>query len=324
MQALFQREYGSPSEVLELREIERPTPGIGEVLVRVRASSVNPADWLTLRGRPYVARPGFGFVRPKHRVPGKDVAGIVEAVGPNVTRFQRGDAVYGELPGGAYGEFAVAAADAVAIKPANLDFAAAAAVPLAGITALQGIHDRGAVRAGQRVLVNGASGGVGTFAIQIAKSLDAHVTGVCSARNLDLVRSIGADEVIDYTRVDFTRGPRRYHLVFDLIGNHTMSGYRRVLEPDGVYVCATGMPGGPVFGPLPYLLRVLLASLRGGPAMRVLVARPTAADLSTLTRLIEDGRVTPVVDRVVPLAEAADALASQGAGHARGKTVITV
>lgn len=324
MKAIVGRRYGNPSEVAQFCDVERPEPGESEVLIRVHASSVNPADWLTMVGRPVVARLEFGLLRHKRPIPGKDVAGTVTAVGSKVTRFRPGDEVYGELAGGAYGEYVIATADVLAAKPANLGFAEAAAVPLAGITALQGIRDRGRVRAGQRVLVNGASGGVGTFAVQIARSLGAQVTGVCSTRNLELVRSLGAVEVVDYTREDFTRADQRYDMIFDLVGSHSPSAYRRVMHRDGIYVCATGMPGGSVLGPLPYILRALATSLRGGPKATVLVAKSSADDLAALTELIESGQVEPVIDRVYPLSEAAQALARQGAGHSRGKTIITV
>ena len=324
MKAIVQRGYGRPDEVLEFGDVDRPVPGDGEVLVGVRASSVNPADWFTLVGLPYVMRLAFGLRRPKHPVPGKDVAGVVEAVGPGVTRFTAGDEVYGELPHGAYAEHVVARQDALARKPAGLGFAEAAAVPIAGITALQGIRDCGKVRAGHRVLVNGASGGVGTFAVQVAKSLGAHVTAVCSTRNVDLVRATGADEVVDYTRDDFTRGDEPYDVIFDLVGSHPISAYRRAMRRDGVYVASTGMPGGPVLGPLPYITRVALSSLRGSPKTKVFAAKSTVDDLDELTRMIEAGDVTPVVDRTFPLAEVAEALAHQGRGHARGKTVVTI
>lgn len=324
MKAIVQSDYGSPGDVLEFRDVDRPEPRGGEVLVRVRASSVNAADWFTLVGHPYVLRLAFGVRRPKHPIPGKDVAGIVEAVGPGVTRFAPGDEVYGELTAGAYAEYAVASQDVLARKPVGVGFAQAAAVPLAGITALRGLRDAGKVHAGQRVLVNGASGGVGTFAVQVAKSFGAHVTGVCSTSNIDLVHTTGADEVVDYTREDFTRGDQAYDVIFDLVGNHTMSAYRRALHRDGVYVCATGMPGGKVLGPLPYIGRVALSSLRGRPAMRVFAAKSSAADLAELGRLIEAGEVRPVVQRTVTLAETPDALAQQGRGHAQGKTVVTV
>ncbi|MEV2278104.1 NAD(P)-dependent alcohol dehydrogenase [Nocardiopsis sp. NPDC049922] len=324
MRAIVQRGYGAPADVLRLGEVDRPEPGDDGVLLRVHASSVNPADWLRTVGRPYVLRPVFGLPRPKPPIPGRDVAGTVEAVGPRVTRFRPGDEVYGELSGGAYAEYVVAAETALARKPARLDFAEAAAVPLAGLAALQGIRDVGAVRSGHRVLVNGASGGVGTFAVRIAASLGAHVTGVCATHNLDLVRSIGADEVVDYTREDFTRGERSYDVVLDLVGNHPLEAYRRVLDAGGVYVASSGEPGGAFLGPLPYLLGVTLSSLRRGPRMTAFASKPNPDDLAALTRLIDDGGVAPVVDRVLPLARAAEAIADQGAGHRRGKTVLAV
>lgn len=322
MKAIVQRNYGDPGDVLEFRDVDLPEPGDGEVLLRVHASSVNPADWLSLVGRPYVLRLAFGLTGPRRRIPGKDVAGTVEAVGPNVTRLRPGDEVFGELPGGAYAEYAVAAEDALAPKPAGLGFSEAAAVPLAGITALQGLRDAGGVRAGHRVLINGASGGVGTFAVQVARSLGAGATGVCSTRHLDLVRSLGAEEVVDYTREDFTRGDRRYDVIFDLVGSHPVPAYRRVLRRDGVYVAATGMPGGPLLGPLPYLLRAALSSRRGGPKTKLFVAKSGPDDLAALTELIEAGEVRPVIERTYGLAETAQALAHQGEGHAQGKTVV--
>ncbi|MFC7615006.1 NAD(P)-dependent alcohol dehydrogenase [Actinokineospora soli] len=241
-----------------------------------------------------------------------------------MTRFAAGDDVYGELTHGAYAEYAVADEGALARKPATLDFPEAAAVPLACVTALQGLRDSGGVTAGTRLLVNGASGGVGTFAVQIGKALGAHVTGVCSARNAELVRSAGADEVVDYARTDFTRGEQRYDVVFDLVGNHSMTAYRRVLDRRGVYVSSSGMPGGPVLGPVPYLVGVALSGLRGRPRMRVLVVKSTVEDLETIARMVVAGEITPVITRTRTLAELPEALAAQGNGHARGKTVITV
>lgn len=319
MRAIVQRGYGAPGDVLEFQEIERPEPGDHEVLVRVQGSSVNPADWMPLVGRPYVLRLGFGLMRPKQRVRGKDVAGTIEAVGRKVTRWRPGAKVFGELPGGAYAQYAVAAEDALAPKPAGLGFPEAAAVPLAGITALQGVRDAGGVRPGHRVLVNGASGGVGTFAVQIAKSLGAHVTGVCSTSSLDLVRSIGADEVVDYTREDFTRGQAPYDVIFDLVGSHAFSAYRRVLRRDGVCVVATGMPGGDVLGPLPYLLRATFTR-----RMKPFAAKPNPDDLAALGDLIEADEVRPVIQHMYGFSEIAAALARQGEGHARGKTVVTM
>jgi NADPH:quinone reductase-like Zn-dependent oxidoreductase len=325
MKAIVQRGYGEPGVVLGPGDVDRPAaPGGTRVLLRVHASSVNPADWFTVTGRPYVLRLAFGLRGPRQPVPGKDVAGVVEAVGPGVTRFRPGDEVYGELPGGACAEYALAAENALAPKPAGLTFAEAAAVPLAGVAALQAVRDAAGVRDGQHVLVNGASGGVGTFAVQIAKALGARVTGVCSTRNLDLVRSLGADEALDYTREDFTRTGQRYDAVVDLVGNHTPPACRRALRRGGVYVAASGRPGGPVLGPLPRLGRVALSSLRGGARMKPFAAKAGADGLSALTELIESGAVRPVIDRAYDLADLASALTRQGAGHARGKTVITV
>ncbi|RKS05129.1 NADPH:quinone reductase-like Zn-dependent oxidoreductase [Nocardiopsis sp. Huas11] len=324
MKAITQSRYGEPHDVLELRDVDRPEPADHEVLVRVHASSVNPADRFELLGLPYVLRLLFGLARPKAAIRGKDVAGTVEAVGARVTRWRPGTAVFGELSAGAYAEFVVAGEDVLAAAPAGLGLAEAAAVPLAGVTALQGLRDAGGVRPGHRVLVNGASGGVGTFAVQIAKALGAHVTGVCSGPAVDLVTSIGADEVVDYTREDCTRSAARYDVVFDLVGSHPPAAYRRVLHRGGVYVAATGMPGGSLLGPLPFLLRVVLASLRGGPRMKPFAAKPGPDALAALAELIESGRVRPVIDRTYALADAAAALARQGQGHARGKTVVTV
>jgi NADPH:quinone reductase-like Zn-dependent oxidoreductase len=289
---------------------------------------VNPGDWFGVVGQPYVLRLAFGLGRPRRAIPGRDVAGTVEAVGANVTRFRPGDRVYGELPGGGYAEVVVGVADSFALIPSTLDIAEAAAVPLAGGTALRGLRDAGGVREGRRVLINGASGGVGTFAVQIARSLGAEVIAVCHARNIDLIRSIGADEVIDYTVDDFTApgGSRRpYDVIFDLIGNHTISGYRRVLSPTGVYVASAGRLGGKAFGPLPFLMRVLASSLRPGrQRVRAFAGRPRAADLVALGQLIEAGDVRPVIDRRYGLAETAQALAYQGDGHAQGKTIVMV
>jgi NADPH:quinone reductase-like Zn-dependent oxidoreductase len=324
MRAIVQRGYGDPGEVLQFHDLARPEPGDHEVLVRVRASSVNPADWMALVGRPYVLRLGFGLARPRQPVRGRDIAGTVEAVGGKATRWSPGAAVYGELPAGGFAEYAVAAEDALAPKPASLGFAESAAVPLAGITALQGLRDVGGIQPGHRVLVNGASGGVGTFAVQIAKALGAHVIGVCSTTSLDLVRSIGADEVVDYTRRDFTQSRQPYDVVFDLVGNHALSAYRRVLHRGGVYVAASGMPGGSILGPLPYLLRVALPSLRSGPKMKPFAAKPNPSDLAALTDLIEAGQLRPAISHTYTFSEIVAALTRQGEGHARGKTVVTI
>jgi NADPH:quinone reductase-like Zn-dependent oxidoreductase len=314
--------------VLEFGEVPDPTPGDDEVLVRVHASSVNPGDWFGVVGQPYVLRLVFGLGKPRRATPGRDVAGTVEAVGAKVTRFRVGDRVYGELPGGGYAEKVVAAADALALVPSTLDIVEAAAVPLAGGTALQGLRDAGGVRAGQRVLVNGASGGVGTFAVQIARSLGAHVTAVCHTRNVELVRSLGAHDVIDYTTDDFTMprtGRAPYDVIFDLISNHTLADFRRVLSPGGLYLASAGRIGGKTLGPIPFLMRIWLVALRPGRSRaKAFAARPRAADLVALGRLIEAGDVRPVIDRRYGLAQTADALAYQGDGHAQGKTIVMV
>lgn len=325
MRAILQHGFGDPTTVLRLGEADRPEPRDHEVLVRVRASSVNAAEWLGTVGRPYVLRPTFGVRRRSPSIPGRDVAGAVEAVGASVTAFVPGDEVYGQLARGGFGEYVAVDPQVIAQAPRNLSHAEAAAVPLAGVTALQGIRDAGGVESGKRVLIIGASGGVGTFAVQIALALGAHVTGVCSTRNLDLVRDLGADAVVDYTCDDFIRAESRYDVVLDLIGSHRVGAMRRLLTAEGVYVAASGRPGGDFLGPLPYLLRAGLASLRrSGPQVRVLAAKTNAQDLSVLTTLIEAKLIAPVIDRECELAQVPDAIAYQGAGHTQGKTVINI
>ncbi|WP_017622749.1 NAD(P)-dependent alcohol dehydrogenase [Nocardiopsis chromatogenes] len=324
MRAIVQDGYGEPTAVLRLREHGRPQPRGGEVLVRVAASSVNPADRMVSAGRPYVLRAVFGLSRPRHRVPGKDVAGTVEEVGPGVTRFRPGDEVFGELPSGAYAEYAVAGQDLLAHKPESVAFTEAAAVPVAGVAALQGVRDAGGVRPdrpGLRVLVNGASGGVGTFAMQIAKAYGAHVTAACGAHARDLVLSIGADEALDRAGEDLGHG---YDVVFDLAGDRPLRTFRRALRSGGVYVAATGRPGGAVLGPLPYLGRVGLSSLGPSPRMRVFAAKQSADDLAELARLMDEEKVAPVIEAEYPLARTAEALTTQARGRRRGKTVVNV
>lgn len=316
MKAIVQSAYGPPAEVLQLREVDPPSPADDEVLVRVRASSVNPADWIFVTGRPRLVRLASGLFRPKHPTPGKDVAGQVEAVGPSVAGFRPGDEVYGELEAGAYAEYVAVPASKLAPKPANLSFEQAAAAPLAGLTALQGLRDTCRVQAGQRILINGASGGVGTFAVQIAKALGAEVTGVCSTRNLDLVRKLGADHVCDYTREDFTRDAGRYDVILDLVGNRPAAECRRALAPTGRYVLSAARIGR--------LLRVAVASIVRKQYVVMPTMRPTREDLDALRELIEAGKVTPAVDRTFALAETPDALQRQGDGHARGKKVIAI
>jgi NADPH:quinone reductase-like Zn-dependent oxidoreductase len=325
MKTIVQDEYGSPA-VLELRDIDKPEIGDDEVLVRVRAAGVNPGDWAIMSGLPYIARPAYGLRKPKNAVRGTDVAGTVEVVGTGVTRFQRGDEVFGWCSGlsGAFAEYASVAEDALAPKPANLNFEQAAAVPMAGLVALQALRDHGGVRAGQKVLINGASGGIGTFAVQIAKALGAEVTGVCSTRNVDMVRSIGADHVIDYTREDFTRSGQQYDFILDNVANHSLSDLRRALTPTGTLVPNGGgfdnhwfASGGRVISAhvlkrfVSHRLRPFLVSLK-------------FEDLVVLKELIEAGKVTPVIDRTYPLSEASQAIGRVGEGHARGKVVITV
>jgi NADPH:quinone reductase-like Zn-dependent oxidoreductase len=322
MKAIVRDSYGSP-DVLRLEEIAQPVVQDREVLVRVRAASVNVADWMALRGRPYAVRPAFGGLRrPKNRLLGKDVAGTVAAVGRNVQRLQEGDEVFG-LCEGAFAEYVAAAEDALVLKPLGLTFEQAAAVPLAAATALRNLRDVAQVRHGQQVLINGAAGGVGTFAVQIAKWLGAEVTGVCSTRNLDLVRSIGANHVIDYTQDDFTRDERHYDVMLDNVMNHSLSECRRALTPDGTLIPNNGTTGGPWIGPLGRMALAFLLSRFIRQRVRLAVL-PSKTDLVVLKERIEAGDLTPVVDRTFALVETAGALRYLGTGHARGKVVICV
>lgn len=321
MKAIVYRDYGSP-DVLKLEEVEKPTPGDDQVLVRIRAAAANPMDYHLMSGA-YILRPMTGLARPKPTRPGADFAGEVEAVGRNVTRFKPGDAVVGGVLG-VFAEYVCAPENRLALKPANLTFEQAAAIPVAGVTALQGLRDNGRLQSGQKVLINGASGGVGTFAVQIAKSFGAHVTGVCSQANVDLVRSIGADHVIDYTNEDFTRSAERYDLMFDCIGNRPLSACLRVITRKGAYVAAGVRPGGRWIGPLPHLLHVLVSSWFSSQHVVFFLARIKGEDLNVLKELIEANKVTPVIDRVYTLSEAPEAIRYLKKGHARGKVVITV
>ena len=317
MKAIVQNAYGAP-DMLALEEIDRPAIGPGDVLVRVRAASVHAGDYFLLRGEPYLARFSAGWPRPRDYVPGYDVAGIVEAVGANVSRVRVGDAVFGECGGGACAEFTAAAEERFALKPATISFEEAAAVPMSGLAALQGLRDAAQLQAGQSVLINGASGGVGTFAVQIAKVMGAEVTGVCSTNNVELVRSLGADDVVDYTLKDFTRADRRYDVVFDNVANRSFSDIRRVLTPEGVHIPNSGHAG------VGYLARAFVRSLFVRQQGRPFLSRPVQADLLALKTMLEDGSVRPVIDRTYPLSETAQALAHIGTGHARGKVVIVV
>ena len=319
MKAIVYRGYGSP-DVLACEEIERPTPGDDEVLIKVRAASVNPLDRHIMRGRPYLLRMGFGLRKPRIR-PGRDVAGRVEAVGRNVTQFKPGDEVFGACSG-ALAEYACTRQSALATKPKNMTFEQAAAVPVAGLTALQGLRDKGKIQRGQKVLITGAGGGVGTFAVQIAKSFGAEVTGVCSTSKIDMVRSIGADRVIDYTQEDFTKGTQHYDLIFNLAGSHSLPAYRRVLNPNGTCVIA----GGPtkVRNILTSAFEVLVLSRFVSQNFVMFVAKLRKEDLAILRELMEAGKVTPVIDRRYRLSEVPDAIRYLEEGHARGKIVITL
>jgi NADPH:quinone reductase-like Zn-dependent oxidoreductase len=322
---MVQDEYGSTS-VLELRDIDKPEFGDDEVLVHVHAAGVNPGDWAIMSGLPYIARPVYGLRKPKNAVRGTDVAGTVEAIGTGVTRLQPGDEVFGWCSGlgGAFAEYASVSEEALVLKPTKLSFEQAAAVPMAGTVALQALRDHGGVRAGQKILINGASGGIGTFAVQIAKAFGAEVTGVCSTRNANLVRSIGADHVIDYTLEDFTRKDQRYDFILDNVANHSLSDLRRALTPTGTLV-----PNGGGFDNHWFASggRVIGAHVLGrfvSHRLRPFVVSPKLEDLLVLKELIEVGKVTPVIDRAYPLGEAAQAIGHVGEGHARGKVAITV
>jgi NADPH:quinone reductase-like Zn-dependent oxidoreductase len=322
MKAITQDRYGS-ADVLEFKDIEEPVVGENDVLVRVRAAGCGPDVWHIMTGLPYLARPMIGFRQPKVSVRGGDVAGTVEAVGSAVTSFQPGDEVMG-IAQGSFAELAIARADKLVPKPANLTFEEAAAVPISGIAALRAITDVGKVRAGQRVLIIGAAGGVGTLAVQIAKAFGAHVTGVCSTSKAQLVRSIGADEVIDYTQEDFTDGTQRWDLIVDNAGRRSLTSLRRVLTRKGTLVIVGGDGGGRWTGGfLRGVFRAPLMSLFVSQSLRGLATTERLVDLQRLADLIESGKVTPVIDRTYPLIEAPDAIRYLEQGHPRGKVVIT-
>ena len=323
MRAIVRSAYGSP-DVLELKEIDKPGAKDEEVLVRVRAASVNPADWYSVTGTPYVARPQMGLRKPKSTRTGVDFAGTVEAVGANVTQFQPGDEVFGGRDG-AFAEYVCVREErAVVPKPTNVTFEQAAAVPVAALTALQGLRDKAQLQPGQKVLINGASGGVGTFAVQVAKALGAEVTGVCSTRNVDIVRSLGADHVVDYTKEDFTRSDQRYDVMFDVAGSRSWSECRRVLNPQATLVIVGAPKGNRLMGPLSHIVKVRLAAVRGSQKAVFFIAKFNKADMLALRDLLEAGKVTPVIDRSYELSEIADAFRYLGEGHAQGKIVITV
>ncbi len=323
MKAFVYEEYGPPG-VLELRDVERPVPGDEELLVRVHAASVNPFDWHMLTGTPYVARLQAGLRRPKDGRLGVDYAGTVEAVGPQVTQFEPGDEVFGGRDG-AFGEYVTPReAGAVARKPANVSFQQAAAVGIAGLTALQGLRDKGQVQPGQKVLINGASGGVGTWAVQLAKWLGAEVTAVCSTHNVDAAHELGADRVIDYTQEDFTRSAGEHDLILDIAGNRSWSECKRVLKEDGKLVLVGGPKANRWIGPLGHAVGVRLASARGSRKAGAFLAKMNGDDMRLFAELMEAGTLMPVVDRQYELREVPAALSYLGAGHARGKVVVSV
>ncbi len=319
MKAIVYTKYGPP-DVLQLKEVEKPTPKDNEVLIKVHAASANAADWHLMRGKPFLVRlMGFGLLKPKNKILGADVAGRVEAVGRNVKQFQPGDDVFG-CDWGGFAEYVCASESALVLKPAGMTFEEVAAVPMAAVTALQGLRDKGQIQSGQKVLINGASGGVGTFAVQIAKSFGAEVTAVCSTRNLDMARSIGADQVIDYTQEDFTKSGQRYDLILAANGYHSISDYKRALSPKGIYVCT----GGSMAQVFQALLLGPWISMTGSKKMGSMTTRLNQNDLVFMKELLEAGKAVPVIDRRYPLNEVPEALRYLEEEHARGKVVITL
>ncbi len=324
MKAIVYTQYGSP-DVLQFKEVEKPTPRDNEVLVKIHAASANPLDWHLMRGAPFVARFENGLFKPKQPILGADIAGQVEAVGSSVTQFKPGDEVFGDisLSGlGGFAEYGCAREDTLVLKPSNISFEEAASFPVVGFTAIQGLRDTGHIQSGQKVLINGASGGVGTFAVQLAKSFGAEVTGVCSTRNLDMVRSIGADHVIDYTQEDFTKNGQGYDLIYDAVGNRSVSDYKRALSPNGVCVVAG-------FTTLSHLFKVILlgawVSKTEGKKIGLMgTAQPNQKDLVFIKELVESGKIVAVIDRSYPLSETAEAIRYLETGRAKGKVIITM
>jgi NADPH:quinone reductase-like Zn-dependent oxidoreductase len=323
MKAIVQDRYGT-ADVLELRDITKPVVGDDDVLVEIEAAGVDPGVWHLMTGLPYLVRVmGYGLRQPKNGVRGRDVSGRVEAVGKNVTGFQPGDEVFGTCEG-SFAEYAIAREDKLALKPANLSFEQAAVVPISGMTALQAVRDKGHVKPGDQVLIIGAGGGVGSFAVQMAKALGAEVTGVCSTAKVDLVRSLGADHVIDYTREDLVEGDRRYDLIIDNAGNRSLAQLRRALAAEGTLVIVGGEGGGNWVGPADRLLPAFLLSPFVGQKLGMLTSVERQQDLVTLGEMLESGVITPVIDRSYPLVEAPDAIRYVGEGHARGKVVVNI
>ncbi len=320
MKAIVQERFGPP-EVLEFRDVDVPAVKSDQVLVRVRAASVNALDWYQVTGTPYVARLDMGLFRPKQTIPGVDLAGQVEAVGPDVVRLRPGDEVFGTGPG-AFAEYACVREARLVRKPASVSFAQAAAVPVAALTGLQGLRDKAETKRGQRVLIIGASGGVGTFAVQIAKWLGAHVTGVCSTRNVDLVRSLGADRVIDYTREDFVHSGQRYDVIFDVAGNRSVADRKRALAHGGILVVVGGPKHSRLLGPASALLKVFLAAPFSGHKLVGFISKNSPEDLDLLRELLESGAIVPAIERTYPLVEAPRAIRHVGQEHPRSKVVI--
>jgi NADPH:quinone reductase-like Zn-dependent oxidoreductase len=322
VKAIVQEHYGSAKDVLDFRETDQPTAKDDEVLVRVHAASIHAGDCLVMQGLPKMMRPVFGLRRPKHPIPGMDVAGTIEAVGANVSQLQLGDEVFGWCKG-AFAEYVAVAADALTVKPANVTFEQASAVGVSAFTALQALRDQGKLQSGQKVLITGASGGVGTFAVQIAKSMGAEVTGVCSTRNVEMVRSIGADEVIDYTQEDFTKAEPKYDLILDNVGKRSFSDTRRPLVSSGTLI-SSGAPVSGWVGGLGHVVKALVSSFFVRQQGRPFVSVENQADLATLKDLAETGKITPVIDKTFPLSDGAEAMAHVAEGHTQGKTIITV
>ncbi len=321
MKAIVYHEYGS-ADVLKCEEVEKPVPKDDEVLIKVRAASVNPLDWRLMEGNPRFLRLFLGLRKPKLGRPGVDVAGEVEAVGPKVTQFKPGDEVFGSCSG-AFAEYACTGESKIVMKPPNITFEQAASVNVAGLTALQGLRDKGKIQPGSRVLINGASGGVGIFAVQIAKTFGAHVTGVCSTKNVDLVRSIGADEVIDYTQQDFTTSNQRYDVILDCVGNHSFSESRRVLNPDGRHVGVGAPHDLSITDLLASMTKDLWLSVSGSQKAVMFIAKASQADLALIGEFIAAGKLKPVIERRYSLSEAAEAVRHVEEGHARGKVIVT-
>ncbi len=316
MKAIVYTKFGSP-DVLQLKEVEKPIPRDNEILLKVHAASVNAYDWRHLRADPFLIRlMGAGLLKPKHKILGADIAGQVEAVGGNVNQFQPGDEVFGEGSYGGFAEYVCVDENRFVLKPANLTFEEAAAAPMAALTALQGLRDKGQIQAHQKVLINGASGGVGTFAVQIAKLFEAEVTGVCSATKMDMVRSIGADHVIDYSQSDVTKNRHPYDLIFDIAAYRSISEYKRILNPNGMYVLAGGS--------MARIFQLMFRSMTGIKNMKLMVANVNQKDLLFISELLETGKLKPIIDKRYPLKETAEALRYLEEGHARGKVVITV